>query len=254
MKESQCFHIYRLCRGDPFPVYVTQDGSSASAAGDETFDAVPDDFVITLETGTSDEVRSDGLAPHTFLADGLHMDGAGVPAHELALADGLHPLSLHVASYAERVVAVPFVDAVADALLLREVAVGQADIGMQVPQPVIHRPADDVHEGGVTQGLRAPSQLEFDLALVQGRMACPAQRHEVVRGVPSGLPRLDVVDVQNRVLALSVAGLAFVAVTVQHILPGVPETVPGALLVLLSLYVGVLQKLSVDCYDRPGNL
>ena len=72
------------------------------------------------------------------------------------------------------------------------------------------------------------------------------QCDEVVRGVPARLAGLDMMDIENLVTRLAVAVLAGVTVTEKNVFSGVPEPHLFALLVLLTLYVGVFEQLCIE--------
>ena len=63
-------------------------------------------------------------------------------------------------------------------------------------------------------------------------MTFQAQGDTVVRGITSGLPALDVVDMQLIVLGLPIAALAFVPVPEQHVFTYIREPELFSLLVV----------------------
>ena len=76
-----------------------------------------------------------------------------------------------------------------------------------------YRLPHDAHYGSILQGSAATDRLgQLDFTSMVLRVAFRTQGDEVVRGITSGLPALDVVDAQLIVLGLPLAALAFVPV------------------------------------------
>ena len=156
------------------------------------------------------------------------------------------PLRLEVARNAEGVRAVSFLNSVCDAGVLREITecVSNLNFGVPRPQPLEERPAHDAHEGfRLKRSAAFHSQL--DLAAVECLVARLAERDQIVGSVASRAPALNVMDVENLVLGLSVAVLALVSVSEKDVFTNVPEAELFALLVLDTLNVGILQTLHV---------
>ena len=72
------------------------------------------------------------------------------------------------------------------------------------------------------------------------------QCDKIVRGVPAGLTGLNMMYIENLVLRFSMAVLTCVTVTEKNVFSGVPEPHLFALLVLLTLYVGVFEQLCIE--------
>ena len=64
------------------------------------------------------------------------------------------------------------------------------------------------------------------------------KRHKVIGCIPTGLPRLYVMHVENGITRLSLAALAFMSIPEQYVLPYVPETKLFSLLVISTLRNG----------------
>ena len=140
---------------------------------------------------------------------------------------------------------VGFLQSVSDAGVLRDVTIGQPDIPELLLCSVVHRPPHDGHQCRITKGC-TPSDLQLERTAVVSLVTGLTQCDEVVRGVPARLAGLDMMDIENLVTRLAVAVLAGVTVTEKNVFSGVPEPHLFALLVLLTLYVGVFEQLCIE--------
>ena len=122
-----------------------------------------------------------------------------------------------------------------DAGVLGDIAVGHMHHirPEQLLQPPVERPPHGAHEDGIT-GLCLSLDVfgELDRPLVVSVVACFTQGHEVVRGIPAGLPALYVVDVEPLVFGFPFAAAAGMAVPEEDVFTCVPETEHVPLLVV----------------------
>ena len=92
------------------------------------------------------------------------------------------------------------------------------------------------------------------LSLMVSLVASLTQRDEVVRGIPAGLPGLDVMDVQDLVFGFPVTVLASVSVTEQNVFSGVPEAKLFTFLILCSGDVRIFEQLRVELCNFDDRL
>lgn len=181
---------YSLSRDRP---YV--EIACGSSAEDEAFRAFVSDLVEQLEA--MDVPGRLVRLPVTLALDGHFVQLPVMPANlplqeDLAIRHGVR-----VSADASRINGVGLRQSVANAGVLCDVSVGQGYVVIRRLQPVVERPAHHAHECGIAKRHASPYAFgQGCQALVVALVACLAQRYEVVRGVPSRLPALDVMDVQ----------------------------------------------------------
>lgn len=144
--------------------------------------------------------------------------------------DVVSPSDLRVLRDAQGVVHVALLHAAAFPRVLRDVAVGAADLDVWMLrfQPFEKRLPHDAHEDRVPRGPQpALPGLQLYGAFVHSSVAVLTQGDQIVRSVSSGLPALQVVDVELNSFAMRSAALAGVMVPEQDVLPDVVAACTG---------------------------
>lgn len=173
--------------------------------------------------------------PYASLWDTKLMDLPVVAADLLLEEHFFRGSDVRMAADAPRVDAVPLLQSVPDPGPLCNIPVGHMDHIRPVffLQAVVHLPPHDSHERGVVIPVSPFYVLrELYRPPVVSLVARPAQRDQIVRRVPAGLPALDVMDFEHAVLRLPLTAAAGMPVTEQDVFADVPAVELFSLLVV----------------------
>src|SRR6266566_7496281 len=148
--------------------------------------------------------------------------------------------------------AVGFLQVRRDPRLLRLVSVGHTHLGAERFGLLVDLPTDHIYLHRIPKTGRVAGEGAFQVILMKSRMARCAQRHQVVRAITARFPRLNMVDVENRIFGFSLTTLATMLVAPEHILTGIPKIVLRSVLILLPCNPRVFDLLQIKLRDFNG--
>src|SRR5215467_16111696 len=136
----------------------------------------------------------------------------------------------------------------------REIAIGQIDMREHRFGLFVDAPTEHTHLSCIAETLRAPLDLMLLMCSMDQIMACLTQRHQVIRTITTGLARLDMMNIKDRVFGRAMTPLAYMPISYKDILAHIPEVELRPLLVPLSCYARVAYLLDIKLCDLDGGL
>lgn len=199
-------------------------------------------------------LKSRVTLPLTTFPDGGFVQLAIIAPHPLEQIARSRLRGQGVATDTASVDHMSLVELVSNPALFRQVAIGQMHLGKLRLYLLIDGPSHAIHVRGIAQTDPSPLDLVFLMTAMNQVVTGLTQRDEILRTIPSGLSRLNVMHIQDRVFGLAVAPLTAVAVPGQDVLAHIPEAQLGSLLVLLASDLRMADLLEIELCDLNGDL
>src|SRR5258708_9562244 len=107
--------------------------------------------------------------------------------------------------------------------MFRDISVRQVDIWKHCACLLIDVPPDNTQLRCIPKASGLALKRMFLMCSVDEIMAGFTQRDEILRTIPAGLPRFDMMHIQDGIFRFPVTPLASVCIAKQHILTPIPE-------------------------------
>ena len=240
--------MYFFCFGSTQDYLIT-----IRTAKDKTFLAFPPHHVETLKARLAYLMRGYRASADAAFLRVDNVQGSRMTGNTTAHKERTQPHCVYVLGNTKSIGCMGLGNTILNASVLSYVTISQVNVPKFQLRSFIDRPTHDVHHRSITQGI---STLDFqlELATMVSLVTSLAQSNQVGWGIATDLAALQMVNIQNRVFALTLAVNTLVPIPCQDVLPHVPKAHLFALLILLTLDVGILDFLSIELSNLNSGL